>query len=68
MRCPVSDQTVPTEHAHRWRIEGQGGATSQATCACGAEKAFQNGWGRDSSSWAPSRKPPGRPLPPRSRV
>ena len=49
----------PAEHAHRWRIEGQGSATSAATCACGATREFQNGWNRETSIWASSRRAPG---------
>jgi hypothetical protein len=48
------------EHVHRWRIEAQGGETSKGLCACGAEKAFRNSWGKESSSWMGARKPSAR--------
>lgn len=43
------------DHAHRWRIEAQGGPTSVGSCACGAEKQFSNSWDREASAWALAR-------------
>ena len=48
------------EHTHRWRIEAQGTATSAGTCACGAEKAFNNSWDGGKPTWSGSGRGGGR--------
>lgn len=40
--------SLPSAHAHRWRIAEQAGACSAGRCDCGEERAFQNGWEGDA--------------------
>jgi hypothetical protein len=40
------------QHAHHWRIGGQGGPTSAGICDCGAQKQFQNGWDQEHEVWS----------------
>ena len=46
--APFLDE-VPA-HAHRWRIEEQGGPVSAGRCDCGSQQEFNNGWDGDLSS------------------
>lgn len=45
------------DHAHRWRIDDQGNATSSGRCECGAVKEFANGWDGLQTGWAGAKKP-----------
>ncbi len=43
METTVSPVVVPTDHAHRWRIEEPNGASGSGVCRiCGINKEFKN--------------------------